>query len=122
MVAAEAALVRIEALRAEAAGHLPMLDRMRDQYRDRLEHLEHDEADPDGADVATKTGESDLLDVDADATPEEIEELEHDAIRRAVISAERLAVVELRDRDEISDAALRVVERDLDLDELRREA
>ena len=55
-------------------------------------------------------------------TPEEVEELEHDEIRRAVISAERLAVLDLRDRGEISDDALRAVERDLDLDELRREA
>ena len=36
--------------------------------------------------------------------------------------AERLAVLELRDRGEISDDALRSIERDLDLDELRREA
>ena len=36
--------------------------------------------------------------------------------------AERLAVLDLRDRGEISDDALRAVERDLDLDELRREA
>ena len=48
--------------------------------------------------------------------------MEHDEIRRAIISAERLALLELRDRGEISDDALRLVERDLDLDELRREA
>ena len=51
-----------------------------------------------------------------------MEEMEHDEIRRAVISAERVAVIALRDRGEISDDALRTVERDLDLDELRREA
>ena len=51
-----------------------------------------------------------------------MEELEHDEIRRAVINAERLAVLELRDRGEITDDVLRAVERDLDLDELRREA
>ena len=48
--------------------------------------------------------------------------MEHDEIRRSVISAERLAVLGLRDAGEISDEALHAVERDLDLDELRREA
>jgi CPA1 family monovalent cation:H+ antiporter len=116
MVAADAAIVRIEELRTDAPGHLPMLDRLRDQYIDRREHLEHDEEpDPTAEHEGVTASEP-------EATPEEIEELEHDSIRRAVITAERLAVVELRDRDEISDAALRVVERDLDLDELRHEA
>jgi CPA1 family monovalent cation:H+ antiporter len=55
-------------------------------------------------------------------TPEEVEEMEHDEIRRALISAERVAVLALRDRGEITDDTLRVVERDLDLDEVRREA
>jgi CPA1 family monovalent cation:H+ antiporter len=55
-------------------------------------------------------------------TPEEVEELEHDEIRRSVINAERLAVLELRDRGEITDDTMRSIERDLDLDELRREA
>jgi CPA1 family monovalent cation:H+ antiporter len=117
MVAADAALVRIEELRAETTGHLPMLDRLRDQYLDRREHLDHDDGDAD-EDTEADAGQSS----EPEVTPEEIEELEHDAIRRSVISAERIAVVELRDRDEISDAALRAVERDLDLDELRREA
>ena len=114
MVAADAAVARIEELRTDAPGHLPMLDRLRDQYIDRREHLDHDD-EPNAEGQAESAEEH-------EATPEEIEELEHDAIRRAVISAERTAVVELRDRDEISDAALRAVERDLDLDELRHEA
>jgi hypothetical protein len=59
---------------------------------------------------------------EVELTPEDVEELEHDEIRRSVISAERLAVLELRDRGEITDDALRSIERDLDLDELRREA
>ena len=108
-VAAEAALVRIEELRGEVPGHLPLLDQLKDRYEHRGEHLVHEHRDepPPAPD---------------ELTPEEVEELEHDEIRRAVISAERLAVLHLRDRGEISDDALRVVERDLDLDELRREA
>jgi hypothetical protein len=39
-----------------------------------------------------------------------------------VIEAERDAIIDLRDRDEISDDVLRRIERDLDLEELRMEA
>ncbi|MDX6594250.1 MAG: monovalent cation/hydrogen antiporter [Gaiellales bacterium] len=108
--ATAAALVRLEELRSEVPGHLPLIDQLKERYEHRSEHLVHDdghEPTPEGPD---------------DMTPEEVEELEHDEIRRAVISAERLAVLEMRDRGEISDDALRAVERDLDLDELRREA
>jgi Na+/H+ antiporter len=107
-VAAEAALVRLAELRSEVPDHLPLLDQLKERYEHRGEHLVHDHRDepeppPD------------------ELTPEEVEEMEHDEIRRAVISAERLAILELRDRGEIGDDALRAVERDLDLDELRRE-
>ena len=108
-VATEAALTRIDELRNEVPGHLPLLDQLRERYGHRGEHLVHehrDEAEPPPGQL----------------TPEEVEEMEHDEIRRAVISAERLAILHLRDRGEISDEALRKVERDLDLDELRREA
>ena len=40
--------------------------------------------------------------VPKELTPEEVEEMEHDEIRRSIISAERLAVLELRDRGEIT--------------------
>ena len=102
--------MRLEELRSEVPGHLPLIDQLKERYEHRSEHLVHDDGNeprPEGPD---------------DMTPEEVEELEHDEIRRAVISAERLAVLDLRDRGEISDDALRAVERDLDLDELRREA
>jgi monovalent cation/hydrogen antiporter len=107
-IATDAALVRIEELRAEAPGHLPLLDQLKERYEHRGEHAVHRHSE-DG-DLATEL------------TAEEVEELEHDEIRRSVISAERLAVLELRDRGEITDDTLRSIERDLDLDELRREA
>lgn len=109
-VAAEAALARLDELRAEVPGHLPLIDQLRERYLHRGEHLVHDH---DGERVADQA---------LDLSPEQVEELEHDEIRRSVISAERLAVLALRDRGEISLDALRRVERDLDLDELRREA
>ena len=52
----------------------------------------------------------------------EQELLEHRLIRRAVIDAERAAVLRLRDRGAIDDDVWRRVERDLDLEELRMEA
>ena len=48
--------------------------------------------------------------------------LEHGQIKRAVIDAERAAILDLRQRGEIGDQAWRRVERDLDLEELRLEA
>jgi monovalent cation/hydrogen antiporter len=109
-VATEAALRRLESLRDEVPGHLPLIDQLKESYEHRGEHYVHDDSG------------SDLIDGTGELSPEEVEELEHDEIRRAVITAERLAVLELRDRGEISDDALRSIERDLDLDELRREA
>lgn len=109
-IATEAALARIEELRGEVPNHLPLLDQLHERYAHRSDHLVPDEPAADG-DVAP-----------GEMSPEDVEELEHDEIRRAVISAERLAVLALRDRGEITDDTLREVERDLDLDELRREA
>ena len=43
-------------------------------------------------------------------------------IRRAVIDAERGAVLRLRERGELNDEVWRRIERDLDLEELRMEA
>ena len=46
---------------------------------------------------------------------------EHQQIQLAIISAQRNAVIDLRDRGEINDETLREVERELDLEELRME-
>ena len=107
-VATEAALVRLEELRKEASNHLPLIDQLKERYEHRTEHLVHNH---EGVEPSTD-----------ELTEQEVEEMEHDEIRRSVISAERLAVLGLRDAGEISDEALHAVERDLDLDELRREA
>jgi hypothetical protein len=47
---------------------------------------------------------------------------DHRKIRRAVIDAEREAVLDLRRRGAIDDEVWRRIERDLDLEELRMEA
>jgi monovalent cation/hydrogen antiporter len=108
--AAEAAVARIEQLAAEWPTHLPLIDTLRAQYAHRASHL--GEHAPEGAD-----GEG----LPADGAADQ-ELLEHRLIRRAVIEAERAAVLDLRGRGEISDEVWRRIERDLDLEELRMEA
>ena len=79
MAAAEAALARIEALAAEYPAHRELLDQLRDRYQHRSGHIE-----------PRRDGQED------DAAAREL--IEHQRIRRAVLQAEREAVIELRDR------------------------
>jgi CPA1 family monovalent cation:H+ antiporter len=99
--ATAAALARLDELVTEIPGHVELIDQLRDRYRHRADHYTHGHETEDAA--------------------EDPEERDHEAIRRAVLAAERLAILELRDRGVISDDALRRVERDLDLEELRRD-
>jgi CPA1 family monovalent cation:H+ antiporter len=108
--ALQAATRRIDQLAEEWPSHLPLVDTLRAQYSHRATHfdeLRSHELDDDGRPLA-------------EAAVQEM--LEHGIIRRAVIDAERNAVLELRQRGEIGDEAWRRVERDLDLEELRLEA
>ncbi len=98
--AVDAALARLDELATEWPGHLELIDRMRRDQAHSAEHLEHDH----------EAGEGPPLDQ---------EMIEHAAIRKAVIDAERVTVIDLRDRGVIGDEVLRRVERDLDLEELR---
>jgi CPA1 family monovalent cation:H+ antiporter len=99
---AEAALRELDVMRKAWPSHLPLVDQLETTYRHRLEHLPT-------ADPATEA-----------AFDQEL--VEHEQIRRSVLTAEREAVISLRDRGVISDDVLRRVERDLDLEELRMEA
>ena len=97
----QAGLDEIERARPEWPTHQPLFDRLESGLRDRTQHL-------------------------ATENPEETEErrqerVEHEAIQRAVIAAQRTAVIELRDRGEVNDQTLRAIERELDLEELRME-
>jgi monovalent cation/hydrogen antiporter len=83
------------------SGHLELLDRLESGLRDRTQHL----ATEDESETAERRQER----------------IEHEEIQRSVISAQRAAVIELRDRRLINDRTLRLVERDLDLEELRSE-
>jgi NhaP-type Na+/H+ or K+/H+ antiporter len=100
-VAYAAGLDEIGRARTAWPGHLELIDRLESGLRDRTEHLATE--DP------TETAER------------RQERIEHEEIQRGVIGAQRMAVIELRDRGEINDRTLRVIERELDLEELRME-
>jgi len=97
----EAALARIEELRAKWPGHIELIDQLRDRYAHRARHDEQHHENGDAA---------------------EQELLEHGLIKREVIDAERQAAINLHDRGVITDEVLRRLERDLDLEDLRMEA
>jgi CPA1 family monovalent cation:H+ antiporter len=97
----QAGLDEIERARPDWPTHQPLLDRLESGLRDRTQHL----ATEDPAETAERRQER----------------VEHEAIQRGVIAAQRTAVIELRDRGEINDETLRAIERELDLEELRME-
>jgi len=97
----QAGLDEIERARPQWPTHQPLLDRLESGLQDRTRHL------------ATE---------DPSETEERRQErIEHEEIQRGIIGAQRTAVIELRDRGEINDATLRIIERELDLEELRME-
>lgn len=95
--AVDAALERLDDLAREYPGHLELVD----QLRARFEH-----------EAAHVSDEIDIGDTDR-------ESLDHQAIRSAVNEVQRESIIRLRDDGVIGDAALRRVERDLDLEILR---
>ncbi len=98
-----AGLREIAVQREKWPDRTPLIDRVEAGLEDRMEHLAVDTDD-------------------ADQTAERRQEhMEHQQILLAVISAERNAVVNMRNRGEINDETLREVERELDLEELRME-
>jgi CPA1 family monovalent cation:H+ antiporter len=103
LVAAESAIVRLDELAAEVPDHLELIQNLRSNYQHRTQHelqRKHD-------------GEHD--------EESEQELIEHRRIRSAVLDAERESLLTLRERGAISEEVHRVVERDLDLEELRME-
>jgi CPA1 family monovalent cation:H+ antiporter len=108
-VATQAAQARIEELAEAWPTHLPLIETLRVQYAHRVSHFEE------------HTETTDALHQPR-ASEAEQELIEHRAIHHAVIEAQRQAILDLRDTAQISDDALRLVERDLDLEELRMEA
>ncbi len=92
----------IRLARTRWPNHEPLLERLESGLQDRERHL--DTEDPD------------------ETIERRQEHLEHEEIQLSVINAQRGAVIALRDAGEINDATLRLLERELDLEELRMEA
>jgi CPA1 family monovalent cation:H+ antiporter len=101
--AVASALERLASLEHEWPTHRELIDQMRLRFEHQTEHLDHDH------------------DAQAHETPHDQEWIEHTAIRQAVIDAQRVAVIDMRDRGHIGEEAMRRVERELDLEELRGE-
>ena len=98
--AAEAALDRLDELESEAWVLDDTAERMRGQYRFRIDRFSA-RSDPDGDGKIEKRS------------------LEYQRLRRELLDAERRAVVELRNTGEISQEVMRRVQRDLDLEDSR---
>lgn len=103
IVVAEAALRRLDELALQYSDHLPLIDQIRGGFDHDLGHVRP------------------MADGLPDATREAVEQelLDHQAIRLAVLAAERAALLDLRDAGVINDDTERSVERDLDLEALR---
>ena len=101
--AAEAAVARIDELEQAWPPHRDLIDHLRSRYEHRARHVQVAEGG---------TGDPAVDD----------EWFEHQEIFRAVIDAERRAVLALHDDGAITDEVLYRVQRDLDLAEVRMEA
>jgi Na+/H+ antiporter len=99
----EAATRRIDELYSVWPTHHPLLDRLRDNYRHRSEHVERQRAP-------------------ASASGEDRELIEHREIKQTVIDSEREALLLLLAEGTIDHDVLRNLERELDLEERRMDA
>jgi CPA1 family monovalent cation:H+ antiporter len=103
LIVGEAALRRLDDLALQYPDHLPLIDQLREGFDHDLGHVRPN-AD-DMADATREAAEQELLD--------------HQAIRLAVLAAERDALLDLLDAGIINDETQRSVERDLDLEAVR---
>ena len=100
ILAAEAALARLDELESEAWVRDDTAERMRGLYRFRIDRF-RSRIRPDGDGKIEKRS------------------LKYQRLRRELLEAERRAVVELRNTGEIRDEVMRRIERDLDLEASR---
>jgi len=98
--ASDAARERLDGLATEYPDHLELVDNLRAELEHEAAHAAELE---DGGDL--------------DAAAQE--RLEHQEIRLSLVAAQRDAVIRLRDDGVIGDDALRIIERDLDLEAVR---
>jgi len=106
--AAEAALERIEELEGEEWVRDDTAERMRELYEYRRRRF-----------AARSTGQSENGNGEEDGYEER--SLAYQRLRRELLSAEREALIQLRDEGRISDSVRGRIERDLDLEDTRLE-
>jgi CPA1 family monovalent cation:H+ antiporter len=99
LAAVEAGLQRLEELREDYPGHLPLIDQIKDELEHEVSHVAPSE------DIALDEAQQEALD--------------HRAIRAAVLVAQRETVIQLRDDGVINDETLRRIELELDLEAVR---
>ena len=99
LAAVDAGLHRLEELREEYPGHLPLIDQIKDELEHEVSHV------APGEDIALDEAQQEALD--------------HRAIRAAVLVAQRETVIQLRDDGVINDETLRRIELELDLEAVR---
>jgi Na+/H+ antiporter len=99
LAAVEAAMTRLDELAAEYPGHVELVEQLRSRFDHEAAHV--------------------WPQAEAPLDEAERESLDHMEIRNAVLSAEREAVIGLRDDGVIGDEILHRIERDLDLEALR---
>jgi len=99
LVAAQAALERLDVLASRDGVPADVIEGLRARYAQRVERLgdEPDDMDEDWFRAYRK-------------------------VRRDLLDVERRAIVDLRDRDEINEEALRSIQRELDLEQVRLDA
>jgi monovalent cation/hydrogen antiporter len=99
LVAAQAALARLQDLSEQEEAPLDLLASLRTRYEEKAAHAsEH---------------------LDGTLSSREDSFVTQQRIHREIISAERIAVIQLRDQGQIDDEVLRDLERELDLEEQR---
>jgi Na+/H+ antiporter len=98
----QAGLDEVTRARAAWGSHGELFDRLEADLSDRAQHLATD--DPD------------------ESAERRQERIEHEEILVGVIAAQRRAVIALRNDGTINDQTLRLIEKELDLEELRMEA
>ena len=99
-----AALAYVEALAENPGNHAGRISRLRDEYQERLAQLEYAE------------------ELTTQPDPERLPASHFNRLVHAALQVERTKLIELRNQHQINDETLRLIQRDIDLAEVRLEA
>jgi CPA1 family monovalent cation:H+ antiporter len=97
----QAALAYVEMLRDKPGQHAGRISRLRDEYRERLAQLDYRD------------------ELTAQPDPDQLPASHFNRLVREALHVERRKLIELRNQHQINDETLRVIQRDIDLAEVR---